>query len=859
MSFYRIASCVLAERVTIQNWRNLVVASQVKQDPKVIETQAAFDVDEDNFIYVRVRAVSAGEYHGPNGNGDYFPEQELERSYKTFVRRGNYMNHDSDSVDKAVGIILDAKYWNTADTKYVECLLAVDKSELIADKIAKGIATDVSMGAIVDQCECNVCHKVATNESEYCDHLKTSMGKVLSDGRKVYAINHGVNFYELSWVTVGADKDAKMLERIASKQEQPFNKFQKLADSYQGVKEATPFEPEQPKEKPEDKKEDKPKDSKKEPQELESVVEKIVDSEVKKELEKDLAVKVRDALKKLQPKQKLDKEVTDEEIMKAVQIELAKKIKPDLPIASALHQIVNSTLQDLESKEDKPLDLGDGYSVVESGKVAGKRVVQLLDRGKPTGLFAEAQDSTMSYRKAFSIKTTETIEQPELDSLKNKPEDIAVQGKMTIKYVPGVTLDKCMFIARKGHLEARQSATNILNEQTQKAIIASETKKTAAGKVEYGVGDYDSTDGKIDTKFEMGKDPAEPGKVVSKVPSGKAEEGVGDYDSTGGKIDHEMTMGKDPVEPSKVVSKYASLVGGKVVKLAEDEKTGIVEATVEGGSIARLKQLWGTDLKLVSPEVEKPVETVTAPVVTEPAVVASTEKTAAKKEAKITGTPGGWAKETTTPVEQDTRDLTKTLLARETPAPLPGTGPQGSRGSEEIRYWGGLGKGNLSEGGEEGWARKVASLQSKMAEQTGVITEKEAEIKFLKAALEKTKKAQEDEKKTTLVTAIMDRMSEAGSLEADPGEILELKDKGMEHELAVAKATANIRDRQKRDLAALDIAALEKMKDVINRYSAVENNRTVETENPKSVDIPIVGSEESGLLPEQKLASAWGL
>ncbi len=228
MSFLKTATCVLAERITVENWRRQVVASTVKQDPAAVEAPtASLDIDEDNFIYVRVRAVSAGEYHGPNQNGDYFPEDELVASHKTFIRRGNYLNHDADSVEKAVGIILDSKYWDSDDTKYVECLLAVDKAQPIADKIAKGIATDVSMGAVVEQCECNICGQIATNESQYCAHLKSSMGKMYNE-RKVYAINRGVNFVELSWVTTGADPDAKLLERVASAQKFDLVNYAKL-------------------------------------------------------------------------------------------------------------------------------------------------------------------------------------------------------------------------------------------------------------------------------------------------------------------------------------------------------------------------------------------------------------------------------------------------------------------------------------------------------------------------------------------------------------------------------------------------------------------------------------------------------
>ena len=139
----------------------------------------------------------------------------MKQAYKTFIRRGMYMNHDSDSPEKAVGIILDSKYWDSSDTKYVECLSAIDKSQKIAGNIENGIATDVSMGALVDNCICNICDKVATNESEYCLHLRDYMGKDYN-GKKVYAINRGVNFYELSIVSTGANNSAKILQCLAA-------------------------------------------------------------------------------------------------------------------------------------------------------------------------------------------------------------------------------------------------------------------------------------------------------------------------------------------------------------------------------------------------------------------------------------------------------------------------------------------------------------------------------------------------------------------------------------------------------------------------------------------------------------------
>ena len=73
--FFKTGALATLEKVSIDNWRKLVVGSSARQNPDDIKTQAEFDIDEGNFLYMRSRAVSAGEYHGPNGNGDYFPEE----------------------------------------------------------------------------------------------------------------------------------------------------------------------------------------------------------------------------------------------------------------------------------------------------------------------------------------------------------------------------------------------------------------------------------------------------------------------------------------------------------------------------------------------------------------------------------------------------------------------------------------------------------------------------------------------------------------------------------------------------------------------------------------------------------------
>lgn len=186
------------------------------------------------FEFFRVIGV-----HGdiPNTNGDMFrwgsledntqPEllrydEKMDRHiYSTFVGKGNYKDHQNDSVVKAVGILLDSV--PNHKVRGIEVLVAVDKEKdpMLIRGINQGYISDVSMGARVTYSICSICDKVAHNELEYCSHIKNWKGQQYSGPetgwkpKLAYEDNRGVEFIELSWVTVGADPKAKYLEKIA--------------------------------------------------------------------------------------------------------------------------------------------------------------------------------------------------------------------------------------------------------------------------------------------------------------------------------------------------------------------------------------------------------------------------------------------------------------------------------------------------------------------------------------------------------------------------------------------------------------------------------------------------------------------
>lgn len=174
----------------------------------------------DNFTYFQTIALHADV---PNLNGDIFPLDELKKSYKSFIGRGLYLDHNAQSVANAVGKVFDAKLIEIPgateeEGKYgVVCLCGVDKVTHpdIAAKVAHGVLDSVSMGASVGSCTCGICGVKCSTPEEFCIHLQ-HQGQVDPDtGKKCTSINHDVSFTELSIVGVAADPYAKMQQVFA--------------------------------------------------------------------------------------------------------------------------------------------------------------------------------------------------------------------------------------------------------------------------------------------------------------------------------------------------------------------------------------------------------------------------------------------------------------------------------------------------------------------------------------------------------------------------------------------------------------------------------------------------------------------
>lgn len=171
-------------------------------------------------VYVLVNALSAGEFFGPNKNGDYFPESELIKHHKTYETLGfQYRKHDNKDPKKSFGKVIFAYY--NPEMRRVEIIveLPIDKNKDIIDKIENGHPVFSSMGCRVPYDVCSICGNKAKTRAQYCDHLRLFMGRTFSDGRRVYAINVEPKFFDNSWVDKPAEATAGILAKIASTEE----------------------------------------------------------------------------------------------------------------------------------------------------------------------------------------------------------------------------------------------------------------------------------------------------------------------------------------------------------------------------------------------------------------------------------------------------------------------------------------------------------------------------------------------------------------------------------------------------------------------------------------------------------------
>jgi hypothetical protein len=214
---------------------DLVVALRHRvESGKIASRMERIALDPANHYYLDNWAVSSYEKFGLNENADGFEKEELLRSHPTFVGSWVCLDHNNYHESLAVGSNIDAIY--TPDD-YVRIVMGVNRHRSesrhpgLEKKIASGAITDTSMGCWCRESVCNVpkCGNVATEESQFCEHIAKFRGKELCNAAtnwvpvRVGELNRGVIFFEDSIITdaEGADRNAKIISKLAFRQSGP--------------------------------------------------------------------------------------------------------------------------------------------------------------------------------------------------------------------------------------------------------------------------------------------------------------------------------------------------------------------------------------------------------------------------------------------------------------------------------------------------------------------------------------------------------------------------------------------------------------------------------------------------------------
>jgi len=178
---------------------------------------------------ILVDAMGAGEFWGSNVNGDYFGEDQLSHEgldygYKTFEHYAYpYLEHMNEASIKdphrRVGDKVQlAVYFHPMHR--VQLVVVISKTDPrtsdIVRRIDSGEYPDVSMACGVQYDQCSYCGSKHKTRRDYCTHARNMLNKVMDDGQKIYLINHKPRFHDISMVFIGAEKNSKVLLKVAS-------------------------------------------------------------------------------------------------------------------------------------------------------------------------------------------------------------------------------------------------------------------------------------------------------------------------------------------------------------------------------------------------------------------------------------------------------------------------------------------------------------------------------------------------------------------------------------------------------------------------------------------------------------------
>ena len=186
-------------------------------------------------LYLLVNALGAGEYWSSNKNGDYFPEKILKQYHKTFEALAQVYKHHRNKPHKG-----DRSYGKVVFSHYneimhrVELIIEVDKKAApdIVDRIERGELPALSMGCKVPYDICSCCQNRAKTPKDYCKHVRRgSINRIDPETeKKAYLINTRPKFFDISFVTIPADRTASVFKKVAEVRVEPFTYSASVAE-----------------------------------------------------------------------------------------------------------------------------------------------------------------------------------------------------------------------------------------------------------------------------------------------------------------------------------------------------------------------------------------------------------------------------------------------------------------------------------------------------------------------------------------------------------------------------------------------------------------------------------------------------
>lgn len=224
---------VLSTHWAPQRVDNARLASIGKTASLLEKTKHDKFLTDDGYLYVTVRAISSRV----NRNNDSWPADELQRAYRTFEGKPIFVDHRNHDPKRARGIVVDSAvhvddeklsaldpfYGSSQCESYhnpptwVELLLEVDAKRFpkLAKAFIDGKIDAVSMGALVEFSDCNICNNRAYEPQQFCSHILAKGAEFNTldhngqrTSKKSAEVCRSVTFFEISAVFDPADTTA---------------------------------------------------------------------------------------------------------------------------------------------------------------------------------------------------------------------------------------------------------------------------------------------------------------------------------------------------------------------------------------------------------------------------------------------------------------------------------------------------------------------------------------------------------------------------------------------------------------------------------------------------------------------------